>query len=80
MTAQARAKIRAALGNLRVARWYAAGGEKPAEARAHAVDAGMFLGIAIMEGAKTNAAAWAMTYRLAHRLARAAGGGTPGGQ
>ena len=74
MTALARTKIRAAVGNLRVARWYAAGGAKAAEARAHAVDAGMFLGIALMEGANTNGAAWAMTYRLAHRLARAAGG------
>lgn len=74
MTAPARAKVRAALGNLRVARWYAAGGAKAAEARTHTIDAGMFLGIALMVGATTKCAAWAMTYRLAQRIGRDAGG------
>jgi len=67
MSRDARAKISAAVGNLRIARWYAGEGNKATEAAAHLVDAGLFLGLAIAAGATTKDAAWARAMRCAHR-------------
>ncbi len=65
---RARWALRAAAGNLRHARWYAGGGGNVAAAGQHALDAMMFLGVAVEAGAKTNGAAWKRCYRLANSV------------